>query len=63
MVAACTKGVIEASHDDIPGILATADFTTPRYEGSPLQSFTTAAFDGTLAPGCSATVVNGGEAG
>jgi hypothetical protein len=51
-------GVIEASHGDIPGILATADFSTPRYQGSPLERFITAAFEGTLTPGCSATVVN-----
>ncbi len=51
-------GVTEAGHDDIPGILATADFETPRFAGSPLQRFITAAFDGTLAAGCTATVVN-----
>jgi hypothetical protein len=51
-------GVTEAGHEDIPGILATADFETPRYEGSPLQRFITAAFEGTLDPGCTATVVN-----
>ena len=52
-------GVTVAGHEDIPGILATADFETPRYEGSPLQRFITAAFDGTLPSGCAATVVNG----
>ena len=51
-------GVTEAGHEDIPGILATADFETPRYDGSPLQRFITAAFEGTLDPGCTATVVN-----
>jgi hypothetical protein len=51
-------GVTEAGHEDIAGILATADFTTPRYEGSPLQRFITAAFDGALPPGCSAEVIN-----
>ncbi len=54
------QGVIEAGHMDIPGILATADLETPRYEGSPLQRFITAAFDGTLDSGCTATVVNSG---
>ncbi len=52
------KGVIEASHDDIPGILATADFTTPRYAGSPLHQFLVGAFEGTLEAGCAAEVMN-----
>jgi hypothetical protein len=51
-------GITEASHEDIPGMLASADLATPRFAGSPLQRFITAAFDGTLAPGCSASVVN-----
>jgi len=53
-------GVNEAGHEDIPGLLATADLKTPRFQGSPLQRFIAAAFDGTLKPGCTATVVNGG---
>ena len=43
-------GVTEAGPRRHPGILATADFETPRYEGSPLQRFITAAFEGTLTP-------------
>lgn len=54
------KGVNEAGHEDIPGLLATADLKTPRFQGSPLQRFIAAAFDRTLQPGCTATVVNGG---
>jgi hypothetical protein len=53
-------GVNGAGHDDIPGILATSDFTTPSFADSPLQRFMEGAFAGTLAPGCSATVVNNG---
>jgi hypothetical protein len=51
-------GVTEAGHEDIAGMMATADFETPRFAGSPLERFITAAFDGTLTPGCMATVVN-----
>jgi hypothetical protein len=51
-------GINEAGHEDIAGLLATADLKAPRFEGSPLQRFITAAFEGTLDPGCTATVVN-----
>jgi hypothetical protein len=53
-------GINNAGHEDIAGLLATADLKNPRFQGSPLQRFITAAFDGTLEPGCAATVVNGG---
>ena len=53
-------GVNQAGHEDIPGLLATADLKTPRFQGSPLQRFIAAAFDGTLQPGCTAAVVNSG---
>ena len=54
------SGVNEAGHEDIPGLVATADLKTPRFQGSPLQRFIAAAFDGTLPPGCTANVVNSG---
>jgi hypothetical protein len=54
-------GVTEAGHEDIAGMMATADFEMPRFAGSPLERFITAAFDGTLTPGCMATVVNGDD--
>ena len=54
-------GVVEASHGDIAGLLATADLTTPRFQGSALEQFITAAFEGSLFPGCTAAVVNSGD--
>jgi hypothetical protein len=54
-------GVTEAGHEDIAGMMATADLARPRFAGSPLERFITAAFDDTLTPGCVATVVNGGD--
>jgi hypothetical protein len=51
-------GVNEAGHEDIAGIMATGSFTTPTFAGSPLQRFATAAIEGTLEPGCTASVMN-----
>jgi hypothetical protein len=54
-------GVTTADHSDITGLAAAAPDTAPdalRFEGSPLERFLTAAFAGTLAPGCAAAVAN-----
>jgi pimeloyl-ACP methyl ester carboxylesterase len=49
---------IEASHSNITGLVAAASTSDLSYRGSRLQRFITSAFDGTLKPGCSASVVN-----
>lgn len=51
-------GVTTADHTDIAGLAAAASPTDLSFNGSPLQKFMDAAFDGTLKPGCSAVVVN-----
>jgi len=48
---------IDASHSNIAG-LAAASTVNLSYRGSRLQRFITAAFEGALKPGCSASVVN-----
>jgi hypothetical protein len=51
-------GVTEADHSAIAGLPGAASTSEPKFEGSPQQQFFIAAFEGTLQPGCSATVVN-----
>jgi hypothetical protein len=51
-------GVTTASHSDITGLVAAASTTSLRFDGSPLQRFMAAAFDGALHPGCSSVVAN-----
>jgi hypothetical protein len=41
-------GVTTASHSDITGLVAAASTTSLRFDGSPLQRFMAAAFDGAL---------------
>lgn len=57
---------IEANHSNITGLAATASLDKNSkdylsYKGSPLYRFITSAFNGTLKPGCSASVVNAPE--
>ncbi len=52
-------GITAADHSDICGLAAAAGTDDPRFTGSPLERFITAAFGGTLTSGCSARVVNG----
>lgn len=47
-----------ASHLSVAGQIAAASPTDLVFEGSELQKFFSGAFDGTLAPGCSAAIVN-----
>lgn len=51
-------GVTDGSHSAITALPATASLTSPAFTGSMLQQFFEAAFAGTLAPGCTAEVVN-----
>ena len=53
-------GVTVGDHSAITALPAARSATELTYQGSPLQQFITAAFDGTLQPGCSAAVVNAG---
>lgn len=53
------QGVTAADHSDIRGLNASAGTDDPRFAGSPLHRFIIAAFEGTLAPGCTVSVVNG----
>lgn len=53
------EGITVADHSDITGLAAAADGTAPdalRFEGSPLERFLTAAFDGAVEPGCTAGI-------
>jgi hypothetical protein len=51
-------GVTDGSHSAITALPGTSSLTDPSFTGSMLQQFFQDAFDGTLAPGCSAEVVN-----
>jgi hypothetical protein len=51
-------GVTAADHSAIAALPGAASTSEPAFEGSPLQRFLIAAFEGTLEPGCSAVVVN-----
>ena len=51
-------GITAADHSDITGLVAAASIDDPRFAGSPLERFISAAFAGALDPGCSAVVVN-----
>ncbi len=51
-------GVTAADHSDVRGLNAAAGIDDPRFEGSPLHRFISAAFAGELEPECSASVVN-----
>lgn len=53
------EGLTDAGHSDITGLVAAAGPDDLRFEGSPLEQFMTAAFDGTVEPGCRVEVVNG----
>ena len=55
-----SAGVTAADHSDVRGLNAAAGIDDPRFHGSPLHRFITAAFEGALAPGCSASVVDPG---
>ena len=53
-------GVTVGDHSAITALPAAKTATDLTYQGSPLQQFITAAFEGTLQPGCSAEVINAG---
>ncbi|NCC52936.1 MAG: hypothetical protein EOM20_17235 [Spartobacteria bacterium] len=50
-------GLTLANHSDITGLVAASSPDNPTYRGSRLHAFISGAFDGTLKPGCSASLV------
>jgi hypothetical protein len=52
------EGLTQANHSDITGLVAASNPENPSYRGSRLHSFISSAFDGTLSPGCSASLVS-----
>lgn len=51
-------GVTVADHSDVTGLVAAASPSDLRFAGSPLERFMSAAYAGTLAPGCTQRIGN-----
>ena len=51
-------GVTVANHSDVIGLIGAAGVDDLRFAGSSLVRFMTAAFAGTLFPGCTQAIVN-----
>ncbi|HWK81694.1 MAG TPA: hypothetical protein VNP95_13065, partial [Thermomicrobiales bacterium] len=51
-------GVTVADHSDVTGLIGAAGVDDLRFTGSPLERFMTAAFAGTLTPGCTQAIGN-----